>query len=130
MKEKNFPGISRVERIKHRPYEEDVISILSIIREPDMSRGRFLATKAFWEEKISLAGKYSPGSYSTYDIRKGAGYSLILVDDWEEEVYVVESSMEGLADALDEQRKEERRIFEKLGINFPEEIDEIFHLRL
>lgn len=131
-KEKLPRYIYRVERIKHRPYEEDIISILKVIREADLARGRFLATKAFWEEKASLAGKYPPSSYSTYDIKKGVGYNylLTLVDEWEEEVYLVESTMEGIADALYEQRKEERQIFEKLGFNFPEEIDKIFPRRL
>lgn len=115
----------RVEKIIHRPNEEDVIYQLREFKEEDLGLGRVLATKFFLEEKSSLIGKYSPASYSVYNFKKGVGYnySLLLIDTLEEEVYIVESSMEGVAKAVTEQKKEEREIFKKLEVNFPEEIE-------
>ena len=115
----------RIEKITHRPKEEGIISVVAEIREKKLTLARLLATKRFLEEKSSLGGAYSPSSYSTYKPARGKGYnlSLLFVDAVEEEIYLVESTMGAIIDAVDEQRKDEKSIFQKLGFNFPQEID-------
>ena len=111
----------RLEKIIHKPDTEDIISTIDEFKEFDLHLSRIIATKAFLENIIFLEGKYSPASYNSYDIKRGTGFnfSLLLLDDLNKEVYLVESTMTGIKDAVDAQKKEEREIFREAGFTFP-----------
>ncbi|MGI0108251.1 hypothetical protein [Salinimicrobium sp. WS361] len=119
MKEERF--IYRIEKITHRPAAEDKITLIKEVKESDLELGRILATKAYLEELPELQGKYSPGSFKTYDTRKGIGYNyqLLLIDIFENEIYIVETTMENILPAVLAQQKEEKEIFLKLGLHYP-----------
>lgn len=112
--------IYRIEKITHRPAAEDKITIVKEIRENDLQLARILATKGYLEELQELRGKYSPASFNSYDTRKGIGfnYQLLLLDVKDEEVYVVESTMEKIEPAVVAQREEEKEIFLSLGLDY------------
>lgn len=112
----------RVERITHRPAAEDKITVIKEVKENDLQLARILATKAYLEELQELQGKYSPESFKSYDTKRGLGYNyqLLLVDNDDEEVYVVESSMEKIKPAVDAQKEEEKWIFQELGLDYAE----------
>ncbi|MCY2685938.1 hypothetical protein [Salinimicrobium sp. TH3] len=109
----------RIEKISHRPTEEDVITVINEIKENDLSMSRIVATRIYLDELLNLRGKYSPDSYTSYDLKKGMGFNvrLLLFDTKDEEVYVVESSMEKTKPAVEVQKEEEREIFKALGLD-------------
>lgn len=110
----------RIERITHRPAAEDKITVIKEVKEDDLHLSRILATKFYLDEIQYLHGKYSPASFNTYDTRKGIGfnYQLLLVDSEDEEVYVVESTMEKIEESVVAQREEEKEIFVNLGLDY------------
>lgn len=110
----------RVERITHRPEEEDKITVVKEVREGNLEVARILATKDYLEELQGLQGKYSPASFGSYDTKKGIGYNyqLILLNADEDEEYVVESTMQKIVPDLVEQREEEKEIFWRLGLDY------------
>ena len=110
----------RIERITHRPSAEDKITIVFEVEEEDLQLARLLITGRYLQELQELQGKYSPESFNSYDTRKGLGfnYQLLLIDRLEEEVYLVESTMEKIESAVAAQKEEEKRIFERLGLGF------------
>lgn len=71
------------------------------------------------DELLELEGKYSPDSFKSYDIKKGLGfnYQLLLIDNIEEKVYVVESTMQDIKSTISAQRDEEEGIFQGLGLD-------------
>lgn len=111
----------RIEKITHRPAAEDKITVIKEVREIDLELARILATKSFLEEFAELQGKYSPGSFQTYDTKKGIGYNcqLLLIDNYSNEIYIVETTMEKIKPAVLAQQKKEKEIFLKLGLNYP-----------
>lgn len=111
----------RVEKITHRPTAEDKITVIKEIRESDLELARILATKSYLEELAELQGKYSPGSFRTYDTKKGIGYNcqLLLIDNYSNEIFIVETTMERIKPAVLAQQKEEKEIFQKLGLKLP-----------
>ena len=118
MKEKRY--FYRIERITHRPAAEDKITIVKEVKENDLQLARILATKDYLEELQELQGKYSPESFSSYDTKRGLGfnYQLLLIDANDEEVYVVESTMEKIKPAVEAQKEEEKEIFQELGLDY------------
>ena len=112
----------RIERITHRPAAEDKITVIKEVKEKDLQLARILATKNYLEELQELQGKYSPESFNSYDTKRGLGYNyqLLLVDADDEEVYVVESSMEKIKPAVEAQKEEEKVIFQELGLDYAE----------
>ena len=58
------------------------------------------------QEQAALQGKYSPESFNSYDMNKGIGFNhqLLLMDSFDEEVYVVESTMRKRAPAVAAQK--------------------------
>ena len=110
----------RIEKITHRPAAEDKITVVREVKEKDLQLARILATKHFLEELQELRGQYSPESFKSYDLRKGIGfnYQLLLVDIKDEEVYMVESTMEKIAPAVAAQKLEEKEIFSVLGLDY------------
>ena len=120
MNEKQY--FYRLVRITHRPAEEDKITVVKEVRENDLQLARILANQSFLEELQELRGKYSPRSFSSYDTRKGIGfnYQLLLIDHEQEEVYVVESTMQDKKAAVIAQKEEEKEIFMDLGLDYTE----------
>ena len=109
----------RIEKITHRPTAEDKITVVKEIKEEDLHLARLLATGRYLEELQELQGKYSPESFNSYDTRRGLGYNiqLLLIDKLEEEIYVVESTMQKIKSAVLAQKKEEESIFRALGLD-------------
>ena len=110
----------RIEKITHRPREEDKITVVKEIKEEDLNLARLLATKCYLEEIPFLKDQYSPQSFNSYDTKKGTGYNfrLLLIDALTEEVYTVESTMVKIEKAVAAQRKEEEEIFRTLGLEY------------
>ena len=110
----------RIERITHRPAAEDKITVVKEVKENDLQLARLIATGAYNHELQELEGRYSPGSFKSYDTRKGIGfnYQLVLIDRAEDEIYVVESTMEKIKFAVSAQKEEEEEIFRALGLNY------------
>lgn len=115
------PYFYRIEKITHRPVAEDKITVIKEVRENDLELARILATKSYLEELSELQGKYSPGSFETYNTAKGIGYNyqLLLVDVSQDETFIVETTMERMKAALLVQQKVEKEIFLKLGLRCP-----------
>lgn len=111
----------RVVRITHRPAAEDIITVVKEVRENDLQLARILAYRRYLEELEDLRGKYSPTGFSSYDMRKGIGFNcqLLFIDNEDEEIYVVESSMQSTGTAVLAQQQEEKEIFRNLGMDFP-----------
>lgn len=80
---------------------------------------RIVATRIYLDELQDLRDKYSPGSFSSYDLKRGMGFNvqLLLFDIEDEEVFVVESSMEKIREAVKAQKEEEQEIFQNLGLD-------------
>ena len=110
----------RIERITHRPAAEDKITVIKEVKEEDLQLSRLLATRSYLDELHELQGKYSPESFKSYDTRKGLGfnYQLLLIDSNDDEVYVVESTMQKIQPAVIAQKEEEKEIFESLGLDY------------
>ena len=110
----------RIERITHRPSAEDKITIVSEVEEEDLQLARLLITGRYLQELQELQGKYSPESFNSYDTRKrlGFNYQILLIDRLEEEVYLVESTMQKIESAVTAQREEEKQIFHRLGFRY------------
>ena len=109
----------KIEKITHRPSAEDIITVIKEIREDDLQIGRIVASRIYLEELYQIQGKYIPGSFASYDVRKGLGYNLqlLLIDSEDEKVYVVETTMEKTEAIIEAQQEEERRIFLNLGLD-------------
>ncbi len=110
----------KIEKITHRPSDQDIITLIKEIRDPDMERGRIVASQIYIQELCELQGKYSPDSYSTYVLRKGVGYNiqLVLLDSQNlVKEYLVESTMEELQDIIKSNKVVEQKIFFNLGID-------------
>lgn len=112
----------RLVRITHRPTDEDKITVVKEVKENDLQLARIRGHQSFLEGLQDLRGKYSPAGFNSYDTGKGIGlnYQLLLIDSKEEEVYVVESSMEDIEAAVVAQREEEREVFRSLGLDYSE----------
>ena len=110
----------RIEKITHRPAAEDKITVVKEVQERDLQLARLIATRIYFDELQELQGKYSPGSFKAYDIRKGLGfnYQLVLIDKAEDEIYVVESTMQKIKSAVSAQKEEEEGIFQALGLDY------------
>ena len=108
----------KIEKITHRPSSEDIITVIKEIRDNDLQMGRTVASRLYLEELYKIQGEYSPGNFASYDIIKGLGYNLqlLLIDSEDENVYVVETTMEKTA-IIEANQKEERRIFLNLGLD-------------
>ena len=113
----------RIERITHRPSAEDKITVVSEVEEEDLQLARLLITGRYLQELQELQelqGKYSPESFNSYDTRKGLGfnYQILFIDRLEEEVYLVESTMQKIESAVTAQKEEEKQIFHRLGFRY------------
>ena len=109
----------KIEKITHRPSAEDIITVIKEIREYDLQIGRIVASRIYLDELYEIQGKYSPASFSSYDIRKGRGYNLqlLLIDTNDEKVFVVKTTMEKIRAVIEPQKEEEKKIFYKLGLD-------------
>lgn len=111
----------RIEKITHRPVDEDKITIIKEVKEQDLILSRILATTAYEEEKHMMEGSYSPKNFKSYDTRKGIGFNLnlLMVDLVEDNIYIVESTMQDIQPPVKAQKKEEQEIFSSLGLQWP-----------
>lgn len=110
----------KIEKITHRPSDQDIITLIKDIRDPDIERGRIVASQIYIQELCELQGKYSPESYDAYNLRKGVGYNiqLVLLDSLNlGEEYLVESTMEKHLDIVKSNKVIEQRIFFNLGLD-------------
>ena len=110
----------KIEKITHRPSDQDIITLIKEVRDPDLQKGRIIASQIYIQELCELQGRYSPESYTAYDLRKGIGYNiqLVLLDSQNlGEEYLVESTMEKFQDIIKSNKVVEHRIFFNLGID-------------
>lgn len=112
----------RIEKITHRPTEEDKITIITEVMDLDLKLARILATRNYFEEIQNLKGKYSPDCFQSYNTKKGLGfnYHLLFIDSDEEMELMVESTMKFLGKTLIAHREKEKGVFEKLDFEFPD----------